>query len=427
LSHQEILPSTKTAKPGFYYGYVIVAVVFLMLLVLSGANFCFGVFFKALAEEFGWTRAITAGPYALYLIIQGLLFVVAGRLSDRFGPRIVLTCTGVILGIGYFLMSRVGALWQIYVFYGVILAIGMSGYMLIMSLVSKWFIKERGLMNGIAISGVGAGIMTMPLLASWLITSYDWRTSYIVVGAIATIIIISAAQFLRRNPGQTLLSRDHEAALIESRSHEGGGLAVKEAVRTRQFWLLCIAFFSFGAFFQSIMVHIVPHATDVDIPATAAAIILTIIGGLGIGSRIILGGVADKIGRKIVIIISFAGTTLALAWLVFAGEIWMFYLFAMIFGLFHGGIVVMQSPLYVEMFGLRLHATYLGISGFVYSIGASAFTVLSGYLFDVTNSYMLAFIFLSVLSLIGLIACLFITPLRQKQGINQRQTEAFNH
>jgi MFS family permease len=422
LSRRRILSSVKIRKSSFYYGYVIVAAVFFILLILSGANFSYGVFFKSLASEFGWSRAITAGPFTLNMILQGLLFVVAGRLCDRYGPRIVLICTGFFLGLGYVLMSQVSAIWHIYVFYGVILSIGMSGLIPLMSMVPKWFVRERALMYGVAVSGAGAGIMAMPILASWLITSYDWRTSYIVVGVIAAIIVISAAQFLRRDPDRVhLLSRDLEAALTESKSLEGGGLAVRKAVCTRQFWLANFIFFTYGAFMQAIMVHIVPHATDLNIPATTAAIILTIIGGAGIGGRIILGGVSDRIGRRIVLIISFVGTTLALVWLLVAGEMWMFYLYAFVFGFFQGGVGVMQSPILVELFGFRLHGTYMGISGFVYAVGAAIFTVLSGYLFDVTGNYMLAFIILSILGFIGLIASLFLTPLREIRGINQKQ------
>lgn len=194
----------KDSKPKFFYGYIIVGAGFVISLLTVGTYTSFGVFFKPLSSEFGWTRAMTSGAYSLNMILWGSLSIITGRLNDRFGPRIVITACGFIFGAGYLLMSRISALWQFYLFYGVIIAIGLSGcFTPIASTITRWFTKRRGLATGIVISGIGVGTIIIPPLASQLISIYGWRTSYTILGITTLVLLIISAQFLRRDPGQT--------------------------------------------------------------------------------------------------------------------------------------------------------------------------------------------------------------------------------
>ena len=193
----------RSKKPKLFYGYIIVAAAFLITLIMCGTLFTFGVFFKPILTEFGWTRAMTSGAFSLCILLFGLLGIGTGRLTDRFGPRVVMSGCGFFLGLGYLLMSQVSAIWQLYLFYGVMVGIGVSGsFVPLVSTVARWFAERRGMMTGIAVSGIGIGTMIMPLVANWLISSYGWRTSYIVVGITVLVLIILVAQFLRRDPGQ---------------------------------------------------------------------------------------------------------------------------------------------------------------------------------------------------------------------------------
>ena len=128
-------------KPKFFYGYVVVLAAFVIMMVTYGAVFTFGVFFKPLLAEFGWTRATTSTAYSLSVFLHGLFYIVMGRLNDRFGPRIVLTVSGFFLGLSYLLMSQISAVWQLYLFYGVLTAIAISGYVPLPSTVATWFVK----------------------------------------------------------------------------------------------------------------------------------------------------------------------------------------------------------------------------------------------------------------------------------------------
>jgi len=116
----------RNRRPRFFYGHVIVIASFVIQLICIGAMFTYGVFFKHLVAEFGWSRATISGASSLTFLFLGLMGVFAGRLNDRFGPKIVMAASGVFLGVGYLLMSQLQSPWQIYFFYGVIIGTGMS-------------------------------------------------------------------------------------------------------------------------------------------------------------------------------------------------------------------------------------------------------------------------------------------------------------
>jgi MFS family permease len=401
-------------KPKFFYGYIIVLVAFFIMLVMWGAIYSFGIFFKPLLTEFGWTRAETSGAYSLFMVLHGLVYILTGRLNDKFGPRIVLAVSGLFLGLGYLLMSQVSAIWQLYLFYGVVIAMGMGGTVPLMSTVARWFTRRRGLVTGIVMSGSGLGTMIMPPMASWLISSYGWPVSYLVIGIITLVLVILAAQFLRRDPTQIgQLPYGADKVKGEGLNLEVGGFSLGAAIRTRQFWMLAVMFLFWAFCVQVIMVHIVPHAIDTGISPASAAGILTIIGGLGIAGRVIMGGSGDRIGNRLALIISFMLIVLALSWVVAAEGMWMLCLFAIIFGFAYGGSVALQSPLVADLFGLRAHGAILGATAFASSIGGAIGPLLAGYIFDITSSYYLAFLVSVTISIVGLVLVSLLTPISQ--------------
>ncbi len=400
-------------EPKFFYGYVVVAITFFIMVVMWGTFYSFGVFFKPLLEEFGWTRAVISGAFSLGIILQGLLGIVMGRLNDRFGPRSVLTGCSFFLGLGYLLMSQVSTTWQLYLFYGVIVAIGMSaGYIPLVSTVARWFVKGRGMMTGIILAGIGLGTMIIPPLASRLILTYDWRTSYIIVGITVLVLVILAAQFLRRDPSQKGQLPYSVGEVNEQKSNlDASGFSLRQAIRTRQFWMLWVMQFSYGFGLMSIMVHIVVHATGLGISLITAANIVAIIGGIGIAGRVIMGSAADRIGNKSAIIIGFILMSAVLFWLVVAREVWMLYLFAIILGFAYGGLDTPFSPMIAELFGLSSHGALFGIIALGFAIGGAIGPVLAGAIFDITRSYGPAFLVSAVVSVIGLILTVLLKPI----------------
>ena len=419
MTRKVVLPPTTSKEPRFFYGYIIVIAGFFVMVLMNGAFYSFGVFFKPMLEEFGWTRAMTSGAYSLNMILWGLLSIITGRLNDRFGPRIVITACGFIFGIGYLLMSRINVIWQLYLVYGVIMAIGMSGgFAPIASTVTRWFTTRRGLATGIVISGIGVGTFVIPPLASQLISIYGWRTSYTVLGIITLVLLIISAQFLRRDPGQMGQMPYGEDKLKPKGSiSETGGFSLKEAINTRRFWMLCAVYFCYGFIVHTIMVHIVSHATDLGIAPFVASGILAVIGGISITGRIGMGSVADKIGNKRSLLISFFLLAVALLWLLAVRQLSAFYLFAAVFGFPYGGLAIFNSLMTAEIFGLKAHGAIMGLVVFVYTTGSAIGPVLAGHIFDITGSYNSAFIVTAALGVAGFIVASLLPTATHNQLI----------
>ncbi len=422
----ENLYLAKNKNPKFFYGYVVVLASFIIMVLMFGTLYTFGIFFNPLLAEFGWTRAITSGAFALSFLLQGLLGMGMGRLTDRFGPRMVIVISGLFLGSGYLLMSQIGAIWQLYLFYGVIVGIGMSGtYVALMATVPRWFVKRRGMMSGIVMAGIGAGTMIMSPAANWLISKYEWRISYIIIGSIALVLIILAAQFLRRDPGQKgQLPYGADEVKTENTGLKLGEASFQEAMRNRQFWIVCVMFFCFGFSLYIVLVHVVPHAIELGISTASAASILAIIGGLSIAGKIIMGSTVDRIGSRGVMIIGFILISVALLWLLVATEIWMLYLFAAIFAFGYGGCAAAQSPMVAEMFGLRSVGAILGFASFSFTVGGAIGPFLAGWLFDMSGRYAVSFLVAAAVSIIGLILIVSSRLVSGEGGANESRRSA---
>ncbi len=406
----------RSRASGFFYGYIVVLAVFFIMVVSWGTIYSFGVFFKPVSSDFGWTSAMTSGAYSAYMIIHGLLYVAAGKLNDRYGPRLVMTICGVALGIGYMMMSQISTIWQLYLYYGVIISIGMAGFFVpLLSMVARWFVKRRGLMTGVAVSGIGTGTMIMPPIASWLITSYGWSTSYMLVGLLALVVTTLAAQLLRGEPHEMGQVPYGEKQISQPRKPVNSGFTLGEALRTWQFWVYFFMVASLNFSIQMIIVHIVPHALGLKVPAVLAAAIMTVIGGASIIGRLSIGSTSDKIGCKRALIGCYVIAVVMLLWLTGADLIWKIYLFAVIFGFAYGGYVTLGSPMVAELFGLRSHGVIYGMATFGATLGGAVGPLVAGSIVDATGSYRLAFLTGSVMAGIGLALVISLKQTRLKK------------
>jgi MFS family permease len=376
----------------FFYGYIIVFSSFVILMMTFGINYSFGVFFKPLIATFGWDRGTTSGAYSVMTFMAGFLGIFAGKIADQFGPKMIGVCTGLFLGIGFILLSRINTLWHFYLVYTFILAAGVGAVWpgLVPSL-ARWFVARRGLMTGIMASGIGCGTFAFPPLADWIISAHDWRKAYLFIGSIVLVLIVLISQLLKKDPalvGQTPLG---EETAKEEPSKHAEGLIFGDALRTGPFMLLCIIYFCYGYALHSIMVHIVPHAMDLGLPSTSAAGLLSIIGVISIFSRILIAGLSDRIGVKPALIIVFSILLISLLWVPLADKKWGLQVFGLLFGTSYGGIISLQALAVAELFGLVALGQILGTVVFAYTIGAALGPVATGYLFDITNSYVPGF------------------------------------
>ncbi len=404
----------KGADPGIFYGYFIVFLCFIILMMMWGSYYAFGVFFKPILTEFGWTRATVAGATSLAMIVSGLIAIAMGSLTDRLGPRLVLTVSGILLGIGYGLMSKVTEVWQLYLFYGIIIGIGMGGsFIPLVSTVARWFEKKRGAMTGVIVAGVGIGAMLGSPVAVRLISFFGWRISYLIMGCTVFVVIVLAAQFMKRDPSIVGLSAfgENKKETTAKPIMKMIDLTLREAVYTGRFWAFTAMFFCFGFCVQTIMVHIVPHALELGLSPANAANMLATIGGVSILGKILMGLASDRIGNRNIILISLILLSLTMLWLLTAKESWMLFLFSALFGYAYGGTVAVNSPLAVDLFGLSSHGLIFGVAGIGFNLGGAAGPLLTGHIFDITGNYQSAFQVCSVIGITGVLTIIAIKKL----------------
>jgi MFS family permease len=326
-----------------------------------------------------------------------------------------MTVCGLFLGLGFMLMSQMRGVFHLYLFYGIFVGAGMSGsFVPLTSTVARWFFKRRSLMMGIAVAGSGIGALIGPPVASRLIPIYGWRMSYTILGSITLLTVVLSAQLIKRDPtqvGQVPYGENQIKQVGLNPSVEG--LSLREALSSPQFWIFFTTGFCYGYCIFSIMVHITPYAIESGIPAIRAANILATIGGLGILGKVLLGRLGDIVGNRCTLILGFILVSLALICLVPAKITWMLFLIAGIFGFAYGGITVSHSPLLAELVGLRSHGLIFGVFGISVSCGGAVGPLLTGYLFDMTNSYQMAFLLCAVLSLTGVMFAAFLRTEKQ--------------
>jgi MFS family permease len=267
-------------------------------------------------------------------------------------------------------------------------------------------------MSGIVVIGGGLGALIAPPIANQLILAYDWRLSYIVIGSVYLVVVIIASQFLKRDPSQIGKTAYGENGITRGGFNQASeDFSLKEAVGTKQFWMLFAMVLCTGIMVQAAMIHMAPYATDIGISATGAASILATTGAASIAGRIILGNIGDRMGNRKAYAISFMLMLIAYLLLLQANEMWKLYIFAVVFGLAWGGSMAQHAPIVATFFGLSSHGLIFGLVGTGFTIGAALGPVIAGYIFDVTNRYQVAFIVTAVITLIGLIITILLKPL----------------
>lgn len=372
------------------------------MVTYAGIMYSYGVFFKNLVADFGWSRAATSGVYSLFMITHGGFAIAMGWLVDRFGPAKVMSSCGFIAGLGLVLTSRITALWQLYVAYGLIVGLGVSaGFTTVTATTARWFIKHRGLALGIVASGTGLGTLIVPPVAERLIAAFGWSMAYFILGLAAWVVTIPSALLLRRDPEakglqpygmeESISTLDINQETRREHARLETGITMKVAARYKPLWMLFAVYFLFNFCLQMVMVHLVNYATDLGIASLIAATFISIIGVGSFIGRLIMGTASDRIGSHNALLICCTILMITLVFLIFTRELWMFYLFAIIFGFAYGGEVPQMPVLVGHFFGLRAVAALVGVVVFGATIGGAIGAWMGGQIFDVTQSYQLAF------------------------------------
>ncbi|MFC1993596.1 MFS transporter, partial [Chloroflexota bacterium] len=416
-----LLLSSLRLKDKLFYGWVVVGTFFIVGITLYGIHFSFGVFFESIEGEFNLNRAGTSAVLSANLLLAGICSFFAGWALDKYGPRTIVFLMGLFAGMSLLLTSQTNSLWQLFITYSLLLSMGTGAVFVVpMSTVSRWFDKKRGTALGITSSGVGLGMFVMAPFATYLISNYNWRIAYIVIGLIAWLIVIPLSGLLKRGPYEIgTLPDGAKSDLINLKSEkhrvQPQGLSVLQASRTRSFWLIMVIWVLFGSNIFLVMTHLVPHARDIGFSQMEAATVLSIIGGIAVGGRILIGIASDRVGRKSMSVICALFQAGAMLWLIWAQELWSFYMFALVYGFAFGGMVPAMAALISDTFGLSRIGSIFGVLEIGFGVGAAIGPAIGGLIFDVSNSYVIAF---SLGALVMSVVTLLIVLIKRETNRN---------
>lgn len=383
-------------SPKIFQGWYVVIACFFVTMCMGETLWSFGVFFKPLQAEFGWSRALVSSGYMMYLITYSLSGMVAGRLSDRYGPRLILLASGILSGLGICMCSRVQSVNE-FRFFLFVAGLGAGATWAVpTSIVQRWFYgrPRAGLALSIVVSGIGIGALVFTPLINFLILNYGWRNTYLILGILFLMTIVFAVPLVKRSPREIQYAGDGSISMQRT-----PGLTTAEALTHSSFLILTFATCITCITFQVLSVHLFPFVTDIGMRPTIAAAAIGLMGAVSIPGRILAGPLSDRIGWKRTIATAFFGMTLAAIWLQFLRTEWMLYSFAVLFGLFWGARSTSLTGAIGSFFGMRSLGELIGINAGIANISSAFAPYIAGYIFDTFGSYRMIFFSLAFLLL----------------------------
>ncbi|HEY8290223.1 MAG TPA: MFS transporter [Acetobacteraceae bacterium] len=369
-----------------------------LLLAASFVTFAIGaafmqaytVFLVTFIEVFGWTRAEVSVAYAVSQLVNGASSPVVGMLVDRLGPRRLVLIGGVLLSIGLIANAHMQALWQVILLYGVVMTLGANclGLVVFVPLLSRHFVRNRGMAVSIVQSANGFARAFSAPVATVMIAGLGWRGAYLWQGLfMAAVLLPLAALFggLGRASGRRML--------------DGSGWTLRQAMRTPHFWLLFAVYLFTGLGSFLVALHQLAFAVDVGFDQLYAAGVVGMGAFLSLPGVIITGTISDYIGRELSAIVTYGTSIIGVIFaMLITGpdQHLLLWLHACFFGLTWGARGPAITAKTADLFPGPNLGAILGVISIGTGIGAAAGSWMAGFVFDTTGSYRVAFL-LSIL------------------------------
>jgi len=370
-----------------------VAALFMLTCGISTPLAAYGVFLPVLAEAFGWSRGAISTALSINLVLGGLSGLGVGALADRHGPRVLLVPTVALAGAAFALVSTVGALWQLYLFVGVLGGVGMSSfYLLSATTVARWFDERRGLALAIVLVGFNLGYIAGGPLAAWLIAEVGWRAAYAFLAGGCGLTTMLAALTVR-------LPRPAEAGALGVSSRLAGGPApapergvtLRDALADPRQWCLNVAWLLLGGLAFMVTVHIVPFARDQGVDLAGASLVLTAYGIGSVAGRVAAGAMSDRTGTVTTMRAAYAIQALALLALLWLPSREALFGSLAAFGAGFAAADTMIAKVIPDVFGVRAIGAIMGVLTLGWRLGAALGPAAAGFLYDVSGSYAVPF------------------------------------
>ena len=401
-------------RPAVFYGWVVIGIGFITLGVIFGLWYSFSVFFLVIIQEFGWGRGIGASIFSIFLISHALTGLLSGYLQDRFGPRVVMPIGAVILALSLIVTSQSMRLWQFYLIYGVLAgaSVGLLGFTSHAAFLPNWFERKRGLAVGIAMAGIGFGMLILVPLVERSIASFGWRATYLLLAGLVLFIIGPLNLiFSRRRPEDLHLRPDGDLS-GQNRSPARRSMVMKivdpewaendwtlaKASRTRRFWLLLGAFFCLSYSYQGTLLHAISAMVDYGLARDRGAFYFGLLGIAGSAGKVLFGYLSDRFGRERSN--TLGAITAALGILCLICSAWILgplpLFFALFFGLGYGAAAPLLPSIGADIFIGRSFGLIFAVIGIGGGAGGALGSFLSGVLRDTTGTYFIPLIICAV-------------------------------
>jgi MFS family permease len=363
------------------YRWVIVAAGGLLGCVAIGAMFSLPVLLRPISEDTGWSVTGVSTAMTIGFLALAFASMAWGALSDRYGPRVVVLAGSVMLAGSVALASQATSLIQFQLVFGLIVGGATAAiFAPMMACVTGWFETQRSLAVSLVSAGMGMAPMTMSPLVAWLVSEYDWRTTLLIVAAIAAAIMIPAA-FLVRSPPAL------QSANATPSAHAEPEMSVSQAIRTPQFVILLLTNFFCCATHSGPIFHTVSYAITCGIPMIAAVTIYSVEGLAGMGGRVAFGFLGDRFGAKNVLVVGLLMQAFGVLSYVFVSQLAGFYTVAVIVGFIYAGVMPLYAVIARENFPLKMMGTVIGGTAMAGSLGMATGPLFGGLLYDSFATY----------------------------------------
>jgi MFS family permease len=365
----------------FSYGWIVVGAGAMMTCVGFGAMLSLAVFLQPISTAMGWSRSGVSAAATIDFLCMGFAAFFWGALSDRFGTRIVVLAGSVLLGTGLIAASQATSLWQFQLAFGVLIGIAAgSFYAPMVAVASAWIEDHRSLAVALVSAGMGVAPLTIAPTASWLITTYDWRIAMLVIGIASWALLIPASLLVRPAPKPAA----HSAGTTITPDTQW---TVAQALRTPQFITLALAHFACCAAHSGPIFHMVSYAMICGIAPLTAVTVYSLAGFSGLGGRLLLGALADRLGAKPVLVGGLFVQAMSVATYLAVAQLGEFYALSVIFGLAYGGVMPLYAVLVREYFGARIMGSVFGAVSAFASLGMALGPLAGGWVFDTFQTY----------------------------------------
>lgn len=390
------------AQP-LFHGWIVVAGAFLTMFLGFGIVYSFAAFIDALESEFGASRTGVSLIYSVSSALYFSLGALSGVVADRLGPRIMVGAGLLAVGVGLIAASLGDSLFMVGLAFavGTGLGVGMS-YVPSVGAVQHWFLRKRGFASGLAVAGIGVGMLLLPPLAAALIALFGWRAAMVVLGVLALLGAVVATLMVEASPERRGLGPDGDPPLPANAPGDAlPGTPWADAVRSRPFKLLYLASFlvALGLFIP--FVHLVPYAQGQGLGRAQAVLLLSLIGVGSTAGRFFLGGIADRIGRRRALGGMLAGLALMMGFWAVADSFWSLAVFAVVYGMFYGGFVALIPALTMDYFGARSVSGLIGALYTSVAVGTFAGPALAGVAYDLLQDYTLPIVLAAIANLLA--------------------------